>query len=342
MKKHSIALFIIALLVSACSDTGEIAENVRETIYVRNKGADIPAHIYGNTASKTILVIVHGGPGGSGIEYRGHYSQELEKDYAVVYTDQRGQGTSHGHYSTDDVNIATMTEDLYLLIKSLKSRYGADNSIFMLGHSWGGTLGTAYMLNETYQKELNGWLEVDGAHDIPLLNKAAIAMFKEIGQQQIDNGTKADEWQPIVDFANGVDTNNVSNEEGGEINQKAYTAEGLIEDVQASSQAGGLSPLYVNHALTSFIAGGITASQLEAEVEQASYTDQMSAITLPTIFLWGKYDFVVPPRLAYTGYAQIGSAEKELVIFEKSGHSPMDNEADLFIETVKNFMEKWK
>lgn len=342
MKKLVIGFLGMALLFSACSDEGELAENVRETIYVRNKGADIPAHIYGKTASKTFLVIVHGGPGGSGIEYRGYYSQELEKDYAVVYTDQRGQGTSHGHYTTDDVNIETMTEDLYLLIKSLKTRYGADVSMFMLGHSWGGTLGTAYMLNETYQKELNGWLEVDGAHDIPMLNRAAIAMFKQIGQEQIDNGIKADEWQPIVDFANGVDTNNISNEEGGEINQKAYTAEGLIDEVQASSQPGGLSPLYVNHALISFIAGGITASQLENEVEMASYTDQMGAITLPTIFLWGKYDFVVSPRLAYTGYNQIGSTEKEIVIFEKSGHSPMDNEADLFIEKVKGFMEEWK
>ncbi|MCB0738210.1 MAG: alpha/beta fold hydrolase, partial [Bacteroidetes bacterium] len=181
--KSTYLLAVLALssfaFVSCLTD--ELSENARETIYTRNNGADIPAHIYGNTASKTFLVIVHGGPAGSGIEYRGYYSQQLEKDYAVVYTDQRGQGMSHGKYDVENVTINQLAEDLYALSLGLKQRYGQDISLFMMGHSWGGTLGTAYMLIDSFRTEYNGWLECDGAHDIPLLNRSAIAMYKQIG-----------------------------------------------------------------------------------------------------------------------------------------------------------------
>ena len=100
----------------------------------------------GNASDNTFLIVLHSGPGIAGLDYRrGVFMFELEKKYAVVYTDQRGQGMSQGHLNTERIAVSELIKDVEALILVIKEKYGADSSIFLLGHSWGGTLGTACM-----------------------------------------------------------------------------------------------------------------------------------------------------------------------------------------------------
>ena len=71
-------------------------------------------------------------------------------------------------------------------------------------------------------------------------------------------------------------------------------------------------------------------------------TDRLNEVEIPSLFLWGKYDFVVPPALGEDAYNLVNTTEKELVIFERSGHSPMFDEPVLFTEKVKGFVELYK
>lgn len=345
--KNSYQLLLLLLFcpLLACQDAF-FTENP-EVIYIRRDGADMPAYVYGNTDSKVLVLIVHGGPGGNGLEYRdGFFAESMEQAYGMVYWDQRGQGSSHGKYDPGTLTVGNMVEDLHFLVQSLKAHYGGDTQIFMLGHSWGGTLTAAYLLTEDYQHELAAWIEVDGAHDIPLLNQEAISMFQTIGQVEIDKGGEnAERWQEIVDFANDVDINNISDEEGGQINAYGFEAEGMLEAVvqpDGDPQAGLGYFLFGSptNPLTSAISGGRTASLLNEEVEQTALTDQLDQIEIPVLLLWGKYDFVVPPALGVSAFATVSSQEKELVIFEQSGHSPMVNEPQLFTQKIKDFVEK--
>ena len=339
MKNYILILLSLALLGS-CSETIELTDNTEEVFYVRNEGADIPAFVYGNTASKTFLIVVHGGPGGNGLEYRDSKMQEIEAKFAVVYTDQRGQGNSHGHYTTDEVNIDQLVSDLEGLIKTLNYRYGDDISVFMMGHSWGGTLGTAFMVTGENQNMLNGWIEADGAHDIPLLNQAAISMFINIGEDQLAQGKNTEKWNEIVDFAKGADSLNLTYDDGGSINSFGFEAEGILDEVITPEESTYLPGR--GHPLFSALSGNVTASQLDQEIESTSLTDQLEKITIPTLLLWGKYDFVVSPRLGFSAYQKISSEDKELVIFQNSGHSPMVNEPDKFNQSVISFIEQYK
>lgn len=336
--KHFILLLISLSLLGSCSEIVELNENTEEVFYVRNEGADIPAFVYGNTASKTFLVVVHGGPGGNGLEYRDTKMEEIEAEFAVVYTDQRGQGNSHGHYGTDVVTIDQLVSDLEGLIKTLNYRYGDDISIFMMGHSWGGTLGTAFMVTGENQNMLNGWIEADGAHDIPLLNQAAISMFINIGEDQLSQGKNTEKWNEIVDFAKGADSLNLTYDDGGSINSFGFEAEGILDEVTTPEESTYLPSR--SHPLFSTLSGNATAGQLDQEIESTSLTNQLEKITIPTLLLWGKYDFVVPPRLGFSAYESISSDDKELVIFQNSGHSPMVNEPDKFNQSVISFIEQ--
>lgn len=334
------------LLVAACStEEGELSEEMSEVIYVRNEGADMPAYVYGNGASKVFILVIHGGPGGNGLEYRcGQFANDLEEDYAMVYWDQRGQGSSHGHYEGSDVSVKQMVDDLQALVFALKFNYGSDISVFLMGHSWGGSLGTAYMITGENQYDVDGWIEVDGAHDIPLLNKEALKMFRRIGAAEILSLNNVSFWTEMISFAATAEIGGISIEEGGEINSRAYEAEGMIDDIEFSGCGGGLRPLLFSpsNLVTSGISGNNTSSLLLNEAETLAYTSRLKDIKQPCLFLWGKYDFVVPPALGESAYNNVGTEDKELIIFENSGHSPMDNEPDAFVEAVKTFVEKYK
>lgn len=333
-------LFLLCLI--ACEK--EDLTKVDEVFWVRNQGADMPVHVHGNLTNSVILLIVHGGPGGSGLDYRaGKYTVPLENKYAVAYWDQRGQGMSHGRYTDADLTVDKMVSDLDAVIRVLNNKY-KNSKIVVLGHSWGGTLTAKYMVSGNVHSSVSAWIESNGAHDIPKLNRDAINMFKTVANDQITFGNNIYNWSEVLDWANSVDTNNISEDESLKINSKGFEAENwLIEDglIQASESGGNEVPFLTGpvNPLTSLISGGVTNFKLYPEIEQFSLTDQLYKVTIPTLVLWGRYDFVVPPTLGYDTYNNISSTKKEIVIFEKSGHSPMDNEWEPFSDAIVSFID---
>lgn len=348
MKNLNLLIWIMAgmLFSTGCEREYVVNDGDFETIYVRNQGADMPVYLRGNTESNVVILIVHGGPGGTGLEYRlGLYAESLEEDYLMAYWDQRGQGMSQGHYAPEDVTIETLSDDMVAVVKTLQAKYPSA-SLFALGHSWGGTLGTHFMISGDNQYLLKGWIEADGAHDIPKLNRDAIPMFIAEANTQIGLGNHVSDWQFILDWASAVDTNQITLEQGNEINDYAgqveewLTEDGILLEGEdggyyESTLAGPTNPLITN------ITGNHT-SDLLTPVEYLSMTQDLYKIQIPTLILWGKYDFVVPPTLGYDAYNLIGSSQKTLVIFDESGHSPMDNEWEKFANEVKGFVETYK
>lgn len=313
---------------------------VEDLIYVKNGKAKMPVRLYGDLDRNTIIIIVHGGPGGSGLDYRtGKYVEELEKRYVLAYWDQRGQGMSEGRGG--NMTVPLMAEDLLHVVKTIKNKYGSDKKIVLLGHSWGGALGTQFMVTPGYQNEIDGWIEADGAHDIPLLNKLAVSMFAQVAQEQIDTGNSLEFWQETLDWANGIDTNNISYDDGGAINSKGYEAEEtlLADAVLYGSERVDYGSYRPMNVITSSLSGAVTSNAIYQEVESLALTDQLYRITKPCLFIYGKYDFVCPPELGLSALSRVSSAQKKFVLFEFSGHSTMDNEPMKFVRTVEEFVE---
>lgn len=332
-------LWILALssLLTACKKETQ----PDDIITIRNEGGDMPAYVFGNKESKTFIVLLHGGPGGSGLGYRfGKFSEELEADYAMVYWDQRGQGMAHGNYKSDELTVELMVEDLHKLILALKHNYGSDISLFLMGHSWGGLLGTAYMVKD-YQKELKGWIEIDGAHDYVKNDPELVQMFKTIGSDQVLKGIQTEEWQPILDFVNTIDINNINYDQSVQLNQYGHKAEDFLREVNEGDESFSFN--YRVDGTLSELSGNTTNSTLTNNgLDNMAFTNDLYKIVTPSLILWGRYDFVVPPALAFDAMNLIGTSDKELVFFEHSGHSPMSNEPDKFLQVTKAFINKYK
>lgn len=337
-------ILIIVTLISffSCSNDDDLG-NLNDTIFVRHKNADMPAYIHGNGTEKVFLIILHGGPGDTGLSYRiGTFKNKIEKEYAVVYFDQRGSGMSQGNYSENGISVDIMAEDVLALVKVMKHKYGSDSRFFLMGHSWGGTLGTATVLKD--QKEFLGWISVDGIHNPSGMYFEYISTFKQVANEQIELGNNISFWQNTMDLANNVSAK-YNQGHFFDMNNRAFKAERRLVGDNVINEVENDSDTFFNYNfITTFWNRANTISLLTNQGlwENLSYTNRLSEIEIPALILSGKYDIVVPVTFAQEAYDNLGSDIKELIIFEKSGHAPMLSEADKFVEELIRFMDQNK
>ena len=230
------------------------------------------------------------------------------------------------------------------VVTTLKFKYGNDTEVFAYGHSWGGTVTAKYFVSDEIIKNITGWISSNGAHDMPKNDIESLKLFKKVALEQISKNNNKSKWEDIRAWANAIDTLNVSDQESLEINQKAFEVEEwLIEDKEleerssgGNSGAGIMSPI---NPYSSSINGGLTNLMLSEETKNTSMTNSLGKVTLPLLVLSGKYDFVVPPVLANDLYNLASSIDKKLVIFDKSGHSPMTHEPIKYRIEIISFIE---
>ena len=335
---------IIGLCLSLASCTKKETANF-DHFFFRNDGADLFVQVNGNIASNTFVLFLHGGPGGGGTDYNnGYYSDELEKDYAMVYLDQRGNGASTGKYKKEDLTIAQNSDDVYELTRFLKAKYGENISLFLAGHSWGGLTTCHALVNTDIQNEIKGWIEISGAHDFILNDIEAVKLFQELGNIEIAAGNNLDFWEPVLERVNQIDTLDITDADQGYLNSKAFEAEDKlpIENPDFPDSGAAYSSFSPEVSLASAVANSLVNPILNEDSYLYPLTDRLGEITVPSIFLWGKYDLVVPPALGVSAYNLVNTKEKKIVIFEKSGHSPMSNEPELFVSEFKEFVELYK
>ena len=343
MKNAILTGIALLLSLSACQKD---AQQTHDQFTLRNQGADMPVWVEGNPDSKILLVFLHGGPGGDGQIYNSYLtgcSDALEKEYRVVYWDQRGSGNSAGHFNPSDLTVATFIDDLDKLVNLLHSQYGDDQGIVLLGHSWGGTLGTGYLLDPARQAKIKAWIEVDGAHNF-LGMPEIIRAFDQIGSEQIQAQQFADQWTQYIQYCQGIDSLNPSDEAISTVNQFGFEAENwLTQSGDIFQESGSTAPFKHNFigsfsSTTAKLNSSQTNFALFEELKQTDYTDELGAIQIPSLFLWGQYDLVVPLELGQQAYSRCGALRKEMHVFEHSGHSPMINEMESFVQQVSTWI----
>lgn len=112
-------------------------------------GTKLHAESFGNPDSP-IVVMLHGGPGD---DYRSmlHAKALADDGYFVVFYDQRGTGLSQRH-NKSIYSMQLMLDDLTAVISHYRRTPG--QKVFLLGHSWGAMLATAYV--NSYPAAVNG------------------------------------------------------------------------------------------------------------------------------------------------------------------------------------------
>jgi len=341
LKIFSILLVVFTLF--SCTKESIDLNNLNETIIIRHKNADMPAYVHGNASEKVFLILLHGGPGGTGLQYRlNTIKNQLEENNVVVYFDQRGSGNSQGNYSESDVSVDLMAEDVLALTKVLKAKYGSESRFFLMGHSWGGTLGPATLLKD--QSDFMGWINVDGSHDPKGVYDRYRNNFTNVANEQIALENSVSYWNNVLSLVQNV-SSDYNDDDFFKMNRESNKAhEILTQDLGLNQENTDVDNGFTYNFFTiSWNTTKIQSILIEKGLfKDVSYTNQLSNITIPSLILWGKHDMNVPLSYAYEAYNNLGSNDKELVIFEKSTHSPMFSEPNLFANKVIDFINQHK
>lgn len=344
--KHSSKIFIlpfIMLLSGSCQkEEITLSDNAKDHFFLKSDGAEMPVWVEGNTESKTLVIFLHGGPGGSSIGYNelGIFDY-LEQYYGVVYWDQRCAGASQGNCNPDNLTVESYVNDLDKLIILLQLRYGCDVGIFLLGDSWGGTLATAYITTENFQKKIKGVIVTVGVHNFPLFMQEKQSMLNHFADQQIALGNRTNDWNNIKSSISGIDLSTI--EALNVLQEKAYLAQTYLEEID-SIQSINLSGGKPNSLGFSYILNNnITSEAMWPQLLDYNLSSKLPNIVIPVALLFGQYDFVVPPNLAQDFYDKLNTPNKELYIIENADHNlGVANGIQTYKDKTSNFIATYK
>jgi proline iminopeptidase len=329
---------MISLLLIGCS----AMQTEGDYFVLRNDGADLPVTVRGDMGADTFVVWLAGGPGDPVAVDRGEATDELEEDLGMVYWDQRGAGSAGGNATPDSFTIDQYVDDTQAVVDVIEDLYAPEH-LFLLGHSWGGTLGTAYLLDEDRAERISGWIDVDGNHDNPLIFPMKIAWLEGYAEGQIAKGIDVDHWTEIRDWTASNPPLTVANWERWcvEVEDTDATFHNpdvgfdIDFDLLFRSPESPFAYLAVND--------GYADDSLykdDSSFEELAFSDEMDAITTPTLLLWGRYDGIVPIEAMDAAQKSLTNAPVETAVLEDSAHFPFLEEPEPFAQTVLDFVSR--
>jgi proline iminopeptidase len=284
----------------------EFAAATTEPQFVEINGNRLAVEVLGPDDAP-VIITHHGAPGlGSRAEPRASFGR-LADEYRVVVFDARGSGQSEGN--------GTFSHEQWAAdIDALREWIGA-GTIAMAGGSYGGFMAMEYatrypdrvsaiVLRDTSPDNGNANLARENALSS---DRVSIDMEKfdriDLGQVRDDDDLR-DCWReilPLYDFVYDPD----SVERKVAATPYRYEAHNFAFSVNLPNY--DLKPL-------------------------------LPSITAPTLVTVGRTDWITPVSCSQTIVDLI--PDSELVVFEKSGHSPQIEEAEAWTDTVRSFLHR--
>ncbi len=227
---------------------------------------------------KARLLVVHGWAEHSG-RYTNLVNYFVAKDYAVCGLDHRGHGRSEGLRGYVE-RFSDYVTDLKTFSDIVRGGHG-DTKIFLVGHSMGGAIATAYTIR--YQRELAGLLLSGAALKLPSGQSPALIV--------------AARMLSLLLPKMGI----------------------TVLDASAISQDKAVVDAYVNDPLV--YRGKIRArfgGEMLKTLQELPR--QMPKINLPILIMHGTADRLSDPQGSQMLYERVGSSDKTLKLYEGFYH----------------------
>ena len=289
----------------------------------------------GTSAANPVLLLMQQGPGLPIINETRAWEQRLglEKDFTVIYWDQRGTGLSAlplGREGRFGITPELMVGDTIALLELLRDRYG--RKPFIAGFSFGATYAARAAV---LRPDLIAAIVGTGMNiDIPLAEHHtydwALAQARQRGNQRAARQLEKTGPPPHLDTRKFTTRARWATNFGG------VTA-GATWNSQARMLAASLlrSPDYSPAAALRTVRG--VTSSLAALLPLLASTDlvtTMPKLDVPIILVQGRLDQVAPGAAAQRFYDALAAPSKQLVWFEHSAHTPQYDEPARFRDVL--------
>lgn len=314
------------------ADGNRIPGSIAELTTVDVNGHDLTMLIRGHSTDNPVLLFLAGGPGGSEMGAMRRHLSGLEERFTVVTLDQRGTGHSYDQLDpADTLTLDSAVDDTIATTNYLRNRFGQDK-IYLLGQSWGTTLGvlavqaqpdlyTAFigagqmvsqLATDTifYQDTLT-WAQATGRTGL-------VADLLAIGPPPYDDMLNYE-----TALANEQDIyayDHSPNSEGqGQMSENLFVEEyALINQV---------------HVLGGFMD---TFSVLYPQLQDIDFRKTATDFDIPMFFVQGAHEADGRANVFADWYPIIDAPIKDVVVLATSGHRPLFEQPDEFVEYMAN------
>jgi pimeloyl-ACP methyl ester carboxylesterase len=348
----SICLLALILFASCQKENINFTTNADESFYTQNQGHSMKVQVKGNTSSKVILLVVHGGPGQGTYAYKEipEFKNILEKNYAVAYWEQRVTDMSVSN-KEGTMTLKTYGDDLKAVVLTLKKRYGDDAKIFIMGHSWGGMVTSQFMTDGNNQNLVAGWIFADGTYDWNQSDKDLVTFINQNADEQIALGKNVATWDSIKKNANAYNlTAPYTEARYATFQQNAFAASLIFYEQDYGSITLPTSKNPLLDVFTSYLTSNTYGlyytysstytEKLVLDARAQSLGLKIPTVTKPVLVVTGKKDFFISPIHSKRFYDLLPAGKKEFLELPKSYHFFEDTE--LFVNSMVSFIDKYK
>ncbi|MGB0430588.1 MAG: alpha/beta fold hydrolase [Bacteroidia bacterium] len=345
--KLSVILFSIFLLLSSCTKEG--SEKVNDFYHVEFAGAQIPVLVKGDISNKKIVLFMNGGPGLTGIDVGitnlAKWEENIENEYAVAYFDQRGTGNTYAPIDTSTITLSQFSEDVYSVVKVIKHHY-PNCKVYLMSHSFGGLSAADYLINDEFRSEISGWICISG-YLVPNPTKAWAyrrTWLAYIAQVEIDKGNDPEKWERCKDWL--ANTPIIETDEQKSI-WREYVGnqeEGIIKDANVSIETKKILKLlfasnyniFPTYMSDNWI---VVLKTIQRHYINQNYLEKIENIDVPTHFIWGQYDDLVPHQIGEKAHSILQIHGKStFTLMKDAGHEPFLNDPESFAKNVKGWL----
>lgn len=284
-------------------------------------GKKIYVQIY-DKGHKDFLLMLHGGPGQGCFDLQ-YQATKLSESVNVIIFDQRGVLRSDKIEENEPFGLEYLVDDC----ENIRNILGI-NIWSIMGHSFGGMLALLYATK--YPKSVEKVIFENPSFNFLMSMRSVYLKSAEILQKQ-GKFDYANELRKFADNNNELKllTDNIRQipiEVRGEVYHNGETLEGvrLINSaIDVTEQQWEIGKIHFDRLL------------IEGKINQ-NFIPLLSALQCASILILGQYDPICC-REQQECYLK-NSMNSKIITFDKSGHTPHNDEPYKFIETVIDFL----
>jgi pimeloyl-ACP methyl ester carboxylesterase len=286
--------------------------------------------VRGRDATRPVLLFLAGGPGASELATVRNTLGGLEERFVVVVWEQPGAGKSFRAMARSRITVETYLEDADALLEILAARFGREK-VYVIGESWGSFL--AMLVAERNPRRVKA---VFGTGQMVAFRENDIACYRLMLAWARERGdakkVKTLERQgPPPYHGRGV----ARKQAAYLMDTFAYMREVSGVHTRGNTLADIMSSEYTCIDRINWIRGLVDCqNDVYPRLWDLDLRTAAPRIEVPVTFLVGRHDVNASLPLLESYSALLQAPSKEIVWFERSGHTPWSSEPERFIEEV--------
>ncbi|MGH1347729.1 MAG: alpha/beta fold hydrolase [Nannocystales bacterium] len=297
--------------------------SIAEVVSMRLGGLDQWVMIRGHDCGNPPLIVLHGGPGFSETRLFRHHNGALERDFTVVYWDQRGTAKSYDEtIPRSSMTVEQFIRDLDELVDEVRRRLN-QKKVTLFGHSWGSVLGVLYA--SRFPAKVASYVGSGQIGDWPDAEARSYAYAVEEAERRQDRRALR-ELREIGAPPYGVD-------ELWRERTCLQRFEGKlgVKPLWNLARVVLAGPEYTLGDLPRLLHGfRFSLEAMWPEVSRIDLTKLVPSLKIPTFFFLGRHDRWVPAENSTAFIDGLRAPSKTLLWFENSGHEPFVDEPARF------------